>query len=956
MDKRKLLLNQARYIEAGSSNMTIPISLSTNKDIIVDDRFNEVVNEYNVYLEEREKCNKIRLTVDVNLLASNIIFNMVTEIVKYEGSGADTICLNYSATTIHSTTGKLSYAYQWGGPKINEAVMDTQISYDGKDDKNYTYLCGIDILNNHILRSKTKYASSPIRDDIGTDDMRISFNTLGEYVSSYDQVLKTKSLLALGMRNYPETVLKEVMGRYYTRRYNSENCMTFFESLVNNIESVNGWYGFSNKCQMVNDTVVKPGGQYVGVLGVDRVINNESAYKHIDFFPGRDRYTLLPHYNKYQKRYEKNWEHCLAYPYSSTTENIPFINSSLNTLKILFIDENTIDDDGVYRCIIHTMSKHGLQVNDEINLYKSPIDDDERYELVEGGLIVDSVPDDYTFSVYTSEYVCRKWISVFDNEQMSANNITHIVGNRYKRTVDGGTKSYIEYSSSDYLNIDYDDGEYIGSKNLSFAKVVNDVQCRYYVRLFSRLPNFEFYKKNITKDEIYKTAPDGMRPVDEYAKIEYERQSTLTKLGFAKNIYGDNMAEIVFNDDIDIDLLEDNLGRPLTSLYLMFFKTNYGYKEWYYKNGCDDSNCNSTDDSHVGYKSPDVEWSRCFGKLNCGFETSPYMNESSIAKIDSGFGTDFLGNIHTMNNVDERFSGGLEITWREDDDVDKDEILYNVDNVFYGDLCCYSPYECLETSIQDSYHRFNTAQRELVREDSRKCCFYPVKFDEIQGTQVLTDIYDRNPTEHREGYYYKPNYEIPVRTFSTTVNEYSPEFFDVISIDESEGDSEYIVKTSASNYLNKDDIVYLFDNESKSSYKCEIKNILDVNILKLYVTIDNPYGNASRYKLYRVDQNLPSYAELMTGTDFVYRWRDVVQNGFSEVEGLIDEYPFVNGCLYIHKNINIFLRRQDPFGLYGISTDTPYYGLESLDGESNPIEDGTSNNITDAFNERESIC
>ena len=95
----KLLLNQARYIEAGSSNMSVPVSLQSNMDIIVDDRFNEVVNEYNVYLDEREVCTKIRLTADINLLASNIIFNSVTEIVKNEGSN-DCICLNYEPRKI----------------------------------------------------------------------------------------------------------------------------------------------------------------------------------------------------------------------------------------------------------------------------------------------------------------------------------------------------------------------------------------------------------------------------------------------------------------------------------------------------------------------------------------------------------------------------------------------------------------------------------------------------------------------------------------------------------------------------------------------------------------------------------------------------------------------------------------------------------------------------------------
>ena len=113
----------------------------------------------------------------------------------------------------------------------------------------------------------------------------------------------------------------------------------------------------------------------------------------------------------------------------------------------------------------------------------------------------------------------------------------------------------------------------------------------------------------INETTIYGEIPDGngKRYIDEYSKMEYEKQSTMTRLSFAKNIYGDDMAQIVFNDDIDISNIKDNLGRPLTSLYLSFFKTNYGRKEWY-------NNILSAST---------IEHSHCFGKLNCGLDLNP---------------------------------------------------------------------------------------------------------------------------------------------------------------------------------------------------------------------------------------------------------------------------------------------------------------------------------------------
>ena len=45
----------------------------------------EVISQYDQYREEREKCNIIRLTCQVNPICSNVLFNKITEIVKHEG-------------------------------------------------------------------------------------------------------------------------------------------------------------------------------------------------------------------------------------------------------------------------------------------------------------------------------------------------------------------------------------------------------------------------------------------------------------------------------------------------------------------------------------------------------------------------------------------------------------------------------------------------------------------------------------------------------------------------------------------------------------------------------------------------------------------------------------------------------------------------------------------------------
>lgn len=1212
--QEKLLLNQARNVDAGGSSTTIPINLFGEKDIIVDDKFNDVINEYNVYLDERENCTKVRLSADINLIASNIVFNSVTEIVKNEGSDKCR-CLNYEPIKIDSTIGKSASTYMWGS-KISDAIMDTQITWDGKDDKNYNYLCGIDIFDNHILRSKTKYTSYCLNKQKKYGER---FNTIDEMLidefgdeTGNDGLVKTLSYMVGD-------------GQQYCKRYRKETIYSYLDSINVNLIEEDGWVGFLNKSQIpstATDSIY---------YGTDRVLNNQPANKFIDMFPGRDRYSLLPHYNEHRNRYEKNWECCLTYPYSSTTEHVPFINPNLDTLKIAFIDETDVGDDGVAKCTVYTITKHGLNVDDTINIYRST-EDGSVSELVEGNVSVDSVIDDYVFTVATNDYICKNWVSVFDKAALEKYNTRHVGENEYRVEINTETqdgwyydaladrwKSYPDgdvrfdtvFAINDYLNLDYETlsgnlrkkyfpykriadwfmynlqgsgnqdvfksldkeefaiyqtkdedgnwelsgeclthiceyingltlplatiqttgpldnlvfnieprtyvggdigyGEYesfltqmafiyvykynggafnensantlflnaitayyyddaydayeefgddnfrelvehiktwyddkeeedklviiqnvnnveyenieidakealikritqyfnnetvietynlnseyspdgghtilkdtiengyvlvgdgeltnIGSKNLSFAKTVDNVQCKYYTRIFSRFPNFDFYNKEVSEENIYSSSTSGS-PIEKYSSIEYEKQSIVSRIGFSKNVYGDDRCQIVFNDDIDLYAIRDNLGRPLTSLYLSFFKTNYGYKEWYGKRVVEGVEINPD------YRSKNVEWSRCFGKLKCGFEYSPYiqLGYNPGLKGDNGF-----GNVHFMNDVDDNlFVRGLDEDWlgggrsgyQEESEeyhrADFDEVDYRRQKYFYGDICCYSPSECLETSIQGCCNRFNTMQRELGGRRSGQYTKFNNAFSTVMCTSFNSNSasslrpYDSEQTRHPEGMYYLQNYEIPIRTFSQKISEFVPDMIKIVGI-QKQGET-LIISASSETYYDMGAKPWLYDTVTGNHYKCDMVNVLDVNVLMVLphgITPDEVIENGyNRYLLYSRPDGIPGYAEVIPKNSGILRWRELVQNGFEDYDGTIREYPFTNGCLYVDKNINIFLRRQDPFGVYGLSNRAIYYGVDVLMGEHSPIEDG--NGDTDAFREQYIRC
>ena len=92
-----------------------------------------------------------------------------------------------------------------------------------------------------------------------------------------------------------------------------------------------------------------------------------------------------------------------------------------------------------------------------------------------------------------------------------------------------------------------------------------------------------------------------------------------------------------------------------------------------------------------------------------------------------------------------------------------------------------------------------------------------------------------------------------------------------------------------------------------------------------FSTIDNLTNNhfspsSGKRVLYAYwsPNNVPTYAKLSEGTrKFV--WRTVVAPSEMAQDDELYNTPFTNGRFYLEKNINFFLKRQDPNGKYGLS-------------------------------------
>ena len=137
-----------------------------------------------VYNNERQNCNTIRLTVCVNPICSNVLFNNITEVVRNEGTD-NVECLNFNDNlTFTNLKFKNDSSFKEEKRALN-SIRDTQLN---NNSNGFVYHCGIDIFNNHYLRSKTFKTVCPSEANvIGDDPINQPFNTIADLMRSYEK-------------------------------------------------------------------------------------------------------------------------------------------------------------------------------------------------------------------------------------------------------------------------------------------------------------------------------------------------------------------------------------------------------------------------------------------------------------------------------------------------------------------------------------------------------------------------------------------------------------------------------------------------------------------------------------------------------------------------------------------------------------------------------------------------
>jgi hypothetical protein len=196
-----------------------------------------------------------------------------------------------------------------------------------------------------------------------------------------------------------------------------------------------------------------------------------------------------------------------------------------------------------------------------------------------------------------------------------------------------------------YFCIDVDPTKIIISSNSRMIKVYNGINSEYYFRKFKKI----------------KTRSSSIIEIDDYE---------IYKLAFSENIYSDDVFQFMFNEDIDINGLLDNLGRPLSELYLTIIKTN--------------SN-------------------NIFSNISSGIEVN------YIPELNNIFSRPYLKNIPVIQKIHN--SSGVNIP---DSSVPLENNINIGDTDFYGDIVEYNKTTVEEIILSDVYHRFNTINRETT--------------------------------------------------------------------------------------------------------------------------------------------------------------------------------------------------------------------------------------------------
>jgi hypothetical protein len=459
--------------------------------------------------------------------------------------------------------------------------------------------------------------------------------------------------------------------------------------------------------------------------------------------------------------------------------------------------------------------------------------------------------------------------------------------------------------AGDYIYLKFSEGENVKCRIIS----VGSFEKKYNDRYFSiRKDDFDdsIISESSTPERFSKSVSgyECQYYFRKFKKIDKDLSSTLNKLAFANTIHGDDVNQIIFTDTLDITNYKDNLGRPLSEIYLTILKTNKGYKKWY------DSNIFNTED---------IEYSHVFGKITSGLDLPSY----------SGKKYPVLRQQHNVKPEDYK-----DITIPSSSLFLEEDITKENTDEFFGDLVEFNPTTLNETTLEEVKHRFNTAQRETNNELYNK-----IYYDEIYSDSYDYGVYGTNKLSSGstisqnilnkgyaniglEGYIYKPHHKVQIKEYSNIVKQSNDTLMEVHDINFNDNMLSFI---SDKNYnLVYGDIITLIDKKTLESVNFEVKiYYFDNKSYKCVAQVMDNIENISKdVLLFKKILESPEYAYLIPDGSGRRIWKGIVEPSDYTFTSPLYNIPYTNNAFYHHTNIIFPVKRQDPFGDYGLDIDS----------------------------------
>lgn len=219
---RQSFLDKNRSIYSTNNESNVNVNLTQKARLFPYEAIQANIDRYELYNEERDASNNFRLIFTINSVCSNVLFNMRTEVVKNEGSVTDCSALVKDT----DRANREGYAVNSSELTREQAIKDTEYSHP--DIGKWVYHCGLDIFNNHRLRTNSFIYISKVKNVDNQSDTE-HYNTLWDWKRDKNGDTVEEVLIDSPM-NTPQK----------SHVYQLDNILTFQDAVQENLNVRNG--------------------------------------------------------------------------------------------------------------------------------------------------------------------------------------------------------------------------------------------------------------------------------------------------------------------------------------------------------------------------------------------------------------------------------------------------------------------------------------------------------------------------------------------------------------------------------------------------------------------------------------------------------------------------------------------------------------------------------------------